>query len=138
MCNIKLEPYIVIPTNYINFEKTIKTCGEHETFNWDKYCSKCGKKIIEKKVITKRNLCAYDLLGCENLAHYFIGEFMYLFSNKIEYIQHQYQTNIFEINVDIIDDMKEQFVNHHKDDIATLEKRIGSKIDVKFGYLYLD
>lgn len=45
-----LEPFIKIPVQYEEYEREIKTCGEHENHKGDKFCPICGKEIKNKKV----------------------------------------------------------------------------------------
>ncbi len=134
---IHLEPFIKIPVQYEEYEREIKTCGEHENHKGDKFCPICGKEIKTQKVPTKSMLWDEDLIGSENLYHYVENEIMYLFSNKKSKTDINTDENVFTtLTPELINDMINKFTERHKEDIILLEAKINSKVKVEFGFVY--
>lgn len=134
---IHLEPFIKIPVQYEEYEREIKTCGEHENNNGDKFCPICGKEIKNKKVHAKSILWNEELIGSENLYHYVENETMYLFSNTKSKTDIDTGENVFTtLTPELINDMIAEFTEKHKEDIILLEAKINLKVKVEFGFVY--
>jgi uncharacterized Zn finger protein (UPF0148 family) len=134
---IHLEPFIKIPVQYEEYEREIKTCGEHENHKGDKFCPICGKEIKNKKVPAKSMLWSEELIGSENLYHYVEDETMYLFSNTKSQTDIDTDENVFTtLTPELINDMINEFSEKHKEDIILLEAKINSKVKVEFGFVY--
>ena len=134
---IHLEPFIKIPVQYEEYEREIKTCGEHENHKGDKFCPICGKEIKNKKVPAKSMLWNEELIGSQNLYHYVEDEYMFLFSNYRMKTYIEVEENIFTtITHELIQEMIAEFTEKHKEDIILLEAKINSKVKVEFGFVY--
>ena len=134
---IHLEPFIKIPVQYEEYEKEIRTCGEHENYKGDEFCPKCGKRITTQKVTDKSMLWNEELIGSENLYHYVEDETMYLFSNTKSEMEIDTDENVFTtITPELISSMIAEFLEKHKEDIELLEAKINSKVKVEFGFVY--
>lgn len=133
---IYLEPFIKIPVQYEEYEKEIKTCGEHENHKGYKFCPICGKEIITQKVPAKLVLWSEELIGNDNLYHYIENGTMYLFSNLSSKTDINMQENVLTtITTELIDEMIDEFTEKHKKDILLLEAKINSKVKVEFGFV---
>ncbi len=133
---IYLEPFIKIPVQYEEYEKEIKTCGEHENHKGYKFCPICGKGIITQKVPAKLVLWSEELIGSDNLYHYIENGTMYLFSNLSSKTDINMQENVLTtITTELIDEMIDEFTEKHKKDILLLEAKINSKVKVEFGFV---
>lgn len=134
---IHLEPFIKIPVQYEEYQREIKTCGEHENHKGDKFCPICGKEIKTEKVPAKSMIWIDGLIGNENLYHYIEDETMYLFSNTISEIDIDTDENVFTIlTPELINTMISEFTRKHKEDIILLEAKINAKLKVEFGFVY--
>ena len=134
---IHLEPFIKIPVQYEEYERGIKTCGEHENHKGDKFCPICGKEIKTQKVPAKSILWNEELIGSESLYHYVEDETMYLFSNTKSKTDIDTDENVFTtLTPELINDMIAEFIEKHKEDIILLEAKINSKVKVEFGFVY--
>ncbi len=134
---IHLEPFIKIPVQYEEYLREIKTCGEHENYNGNKYCPICGKEIKTQKVPDKEMLWSEELIGSENLHHYVEDETMYLFSNTASQTDIDTDENIFTtITPELINQMIDEFSEKHKEDVILLEAKINQKVKVEFGFVY--
>lgn len=135
--NIHLEPFIKIQVQYENYEREIKTCGEHENHNGDKFCPSCGKEITTQKVPAKSMLWCEELIGNENFYHYIENDEMYLFSNTKSKTDINTDENVFTtLTTELINIMIAEFSEKHKEDIQLLEAKINSKVKVEFGFVY--
>jgi hypothetical protein len=133
---IYLEPFIKIPVQYEEYEKEIKTCGEHENHKGYKFCPTCGKEIITKKIPAKLVLCSEELIGNDNLYPYIENGTMYLFSNSTSKTDINTKENVFTtITTELIKEMVDEFTEKHKEDILLLEAKINSKVKVEFGFV---
>lgn len=134
---IHLKPFIKIPVQYSHYKTEIKTCGEHKNNNGDKFCPKCGNRIISQKINAKQRLWSENLIGSENLQHYIEGEDMYLFSNYYNETDINTDENVFTtITPELISKMISAFSEKHKEDIELLEAKINSQVKVEFGFVY--
>lgn len=135
--NIHLEPFIKIPVQYENYEREIKTCGEHENHKGDKFCPICGKEITTQKVPAKSMLWCEELIGNENFCHYIENDEMYLFSNTKSKTDIDTDENVFTtLTHELMNIMIAEFSEKHKEDIQLLEAKINLKVKVEFGFVY--
>ena len=134
---IHLEPFIKIPIQYGEYERVIKTCGEHESYRADKFCPICGKEIKPQKITAKAMLWNDDLIGNDHFYHCIEDEIMYLFSNyKNEYDINTDENAFTVVTPELITSMITEFSEKHKDDIKLLEDKIKMNVVVEFGFLY--
>lgn len=139
--NICIEPFIRIPIQYKDYEYEIRTCGEHENENCDKYCPICGKPIYSIILKEKREINTYwELINDmedEAFCSHTKDSWMYLWSNYQKGLKIDTDANIYtQITPELMSDMIDDFKNTHKEDILRLEARLNREINVEFGFLY--
>lgn len=135
--SLHLEPFIKIPTQYEFWNATIRTCGEHETNNTDKFCSKCGKLIVEQTIQRKSFSWSEDLIGSEDFSHFFMDkdETTILFDNTFGIGFSTEEDELVVITSELIHDMIVEFETKHAKNIQKLEQKLGFKVKVEFGFL---
>lgn len=137
--SIHLGPFVRIPTQYKVTEIKKPTCVDgHKVYNGDKFCPECGKPVQEITVPKSRAMDHWDLLDDEKLYTYHEGETTYFLSNR--YLDTRIDTD--ENKFSVIDhnrilEMLKEFSETFKDEIATLEAKVGQKLTVEFGFVYI-
>lgn len=136
--SIHLGPFVKIPVQYKEIDNVSYGCGEH-TFHRDyKFCPTCGKEGINIRSKDKQMVWPEDLIGSERMYKYVEGETMYLLSNVFLLTDIDAEENKFEtLDHNRIIDMLQEFSSKFKEEIKTLEERIGQKVTVEFGFVYI-
>lgn len=132
----QIGPYIKFPKQYKIVNEEVRTCGKHETKSKNEFCSKCGNKILTIPRTVKKEISFYDLLDNDNLVDYEENDIIYLFSNKDMLYSIDTEVNEFrKITPLLIEYSIDEFKEKHKEDIQILESKIGTKIQVEFGFV---
>ncbi len=134
--NIHIEAFIKIPIQYEEYQRTIKTCGQHENHKGDAFCPICGGKIKEVKRPDKSMMWCEELIGNENFYHYTEGETMYLFSNMYDCGVNTEENTFTKLTPQLIKEKIHYFETQHKQDIELLREKINVDIKVEFGFVY--
>ncbi len=137
--SIHLGPFVRIPTQYKVTEINKPTCVDgHKVYNGDKFCPECGKPIHIITVPKSREMGQWELLDGEKLYTYHEGETTYFLSNIFLSTRIDTEENKFTvIDHNHILEMLKEFSEAFKDEIATLEAKIGQKLTVEFGFVYI-
>ena len=134
---VHLEPFIKIERMYKSHDIERYTCGVHDCRKDDKFCRICGNSVTAQMIPIQRNLVSEDMIDNENFYDYFEGEIMYIFSNIKSNLSINTSVNKFTtLTTELINTMIEDFKKMHKMDIEILEKYIGQKVCVEFGFVY--
>ena len=137
--SIHLGPFVRIPTQYKVTEIKKPTCVDgHKVYNGDKFCPECGKPIQVILIPKSRELGQWELLDGENLFTYHEGETTYFLPNLSLDTQIATDENKFAVvDHNRILEMLKEFSETFKDEIATLEAKVGQKLTVEFGFVYI-
>ena len=133
---IHIEAFIKIPVQYEEYQRTVKTCGEHENHKGDSFCPICGKEIKEVKQPAKSMMWCDELIGNENFYHYTEGEIMYLFSNMYDCGIDSKENTFTTLTPELMQEKIHYFEAKHKEDIELLRAKINADIKVEFGFVY--
>jgi hypothetical protein len=133
---LHLEPFIRLPIQYEVCTEVINICENHgKSINGDKFCGKCGSRIIEKEIEFKQRLHYFELMDNEHFVCYFEDESMYLSSNLYSFGFSTRGDEYQPITPEKIKSAIKKFKTKHKKDIQALEEKLGIAIEVEFGFL---
>jgi len=129
--------FFKIPTQYEEYNKVKRKCGEHKVLESDIYCSTCGSEIEEVISTHKRVLDCEDLIGNESFfSPYIEGEITYFLTNISSSCQINTDSHLpTVITPELIQEKILNFEKTHKKDIELMKKKTGCEIKVEFGFL---
>lgn len=128
---------VKIPVQKATYEKQIRSCGEHLNTSGDKFCPCCGEPIGEMTVQSEYTLDPEEMLGDDTLFQKINDGFAFLFSNIGKgWIKTPELNTPYSILPADLDKAMNEFNQHHAQDITTLEKITGEKIQVEFFFYH--
>lgn len=127
---------IKIPTQKKHYTSLERKCKCKTHYDNSRFCSDCGKRILELSVNKTYNLDSEGLIGNDNFFHKYEDGYTIFMSNLGHGIMEVEPENIVQIDNQGIEKFKKEFINYHSNDMKLLSDKTSTVLSLDFFCLY--